>query len=284
MYINEVLRQCDTLCPNEYSESEKYNWCDELSAMLMQEVCKKYEKVTVEKNINGEYVLPEGVTFEMVDRIIDCGREINKYDFRSYGIQYLYGIRGRFIVPEEIAMRDSLDFVYLKKHEPIRKIIIDGEVTFYDDGFKFIDCDLREGDSVIVNCNGITFENVPILNVEEERINMEAGEKADWRARTAVVPEGTFSELTKGSVFLGSFEEVVCNAHIERIVTDETVCDAPYDRMYIDYINAQICYYQRNYNTYNQHINLFNQRLNSYTIWLQQRNPQNKDGKFINWW
>lgn len=135
MYINEVLRTCDTLCPNEYSDEEKYIWCDELSAMLTQEHLKKYDKVTLEAEADGSYSLPEGVTFEMVDRIIDGAREIDKRDFRSYGIEYYYGQTGRFVLPVRHRVRSAIDIVYLKKHEPIRNKTLECKVRFQASGF-----------------------------------------------------------------------------------------------------------------------------------------------------
>ena len=268
MYINEVLRTCDVLCPNEYSDEEKYMWCDELSASLTQEHLKKYDSVTVEAEEDGSYVLPEGVTFEMIDRIIDGAREIDKRDFRSYGIEYYYGPRGRFVFPVRNRVRGSIDVVYLRKHEPIRSVDIDDTIKFKRNGFYLQNTSLIEGDSVTVEIDQKTFNNIPILGVEA----------ADAENCFITVPDNAFN-----SVFSAGETEKNIKCKIKRIVTDETVCDAPYDRMYVDFVNAQICYYQRDFDTYNQHMNLFNQRLSAYQAWLQQRRTQDRDGKIVNW-
>lgn len=277
MYIGEVLRRCDMLCPNEYSEYEKYKWCDELSAMLMNEHNKKYEKVTLSPLSDGSYVLPEGITFEMVDRIIVDGKEVDKLDFRSYGIEYLYGTDSRFTLPEKHRASGDVDVVYLKQHEPIRNVVVSGN-------------DVKE----VISEKGVIIDR-PMFRVGD----MVSIAMSDGRVEeTMVTGMATKYLTTHGTIYTCTFpEKVVFFArevfnvsgqatinNIKRIVTEQTVCPAPYDRMYIDYVMAQICYYQRNFSVYNQHMNLFNQRLLAYQSWLQQRRVQDKDGKFVNWW
>lgn len=269
MYIKEVLRICDTLCPNEYSDDEKYMWCDELSSMIAQEYLKRYDKIKVEASSGGEYLLPEGVTYEMVDRIIDGAAEIDKRDFRSYGIKYYHGRHGRFVLPARSRANDTIDVVYLKKHEPIRNIIINDMIKFTRSGFEVKNPKLIEGDSVTVTAGDTVFDDTAILGIRH----------IDETVCFITVPSFMFDSLFT----LGETEKTV-QCEIKRIVTDETVCDAPYDRMYVDFVNAQICYYQRDFDTYNQHINLFNQRLGAYQAWLQQRRVQDRDGRIVNWW
>lgn len=268
MYINEVLRTCDMLCPNEYFNEEKYMWCDELSAMIANEYLKKYDRITLEIGQDGSYLLPEGITFEMVDRIIDGAREIDKRDFRSYGIEYYYGIQGRFVMPVRHRVNNKIDVVYLKKHTPIRRIDIEGIIKFNHNGFYIQNSELTEGDSVSVKADEKTFAPVPILEVTE----------FDSLTSFVTVPDDTFNTL-----LLSGQTERDIKADISLIITDETLCDAPYDRMYIDFVNAKICYYQRDFDTYNQHMNLFNQRMAAYQAWLQQRRVQDRDGMIMNW-
>lgn len=286
MYINDVLRTCDVLCPNEYSDEEKYMWCDEISAMIMSEHLKTYDKVTLEAGEDGSYLLPEGITFEMVDRVIDGAREIDKRDFRSYGIEYYYGKCGRFVFPTRNRVRGSIDVVYLKKHEPIRTT----EIQSYNSEFKHNEftfpktMNLAAGDTVTIRAENKEFDEIPILEIHfvsipivDENGKIIGWQEADYSA--AVVADETFKDLLGDK----TIKRLDCTIEHKRIVTDETVCGAPYDRMYVDYVNAQICYYQRDFDTYNQHMNLFNQRLAAYQAWLQQRRTQDKDGKMVNW-
>lgn len=120
MYINEAIRRADALSPNEYTQSEKYAWIDELNATLMQEHLHKYASVDLDPQEDGTYLLPEGITFEMVDKIIAQGRSIEKYDFRSFGIAPMYTPRERFFVPVHCQAGGMITVIYLVQYEPIR--------------------------------------------------------------------------------------------------------------------------------------------------------------------
>lgn len=295
MYINEVIRRVDRLYPNEYTTAEKYDWCDDLSAMLCQEYIRKYDAVTLKADLDGTYLLPEGVTFEMIDKVRAKGNVIEKLDFRSFGIEPMYGRHRQFYIPSRCGGGDEIEVVYLRRSEPIRDTVIECNAEFRiipnEDGYctvKYIGSGLAAGDTVNIRVidKSITIvdeetgkqtyvahsvKNVPIL-----KIGMDGDQFILY------VPVGSISDLrpTKPSgvnVFSGE-------STIERVITDETVCDAPYDMMYVDYVLAQIFYYQRNYPSYNQHINLFNQRLEAYERWLQKRRVQEKDNKIYNWW
>ena len=67
---------------------------------------------------------------------------------------------------------------------------------------------------------------------------------------------------------------------------DETVITPPYDAMYIDYILAKCCYYQRDYDSYNRHIISFNSKLEDFARWFIERNMPVRDTKnsINNWW
>lgn len=267
MYINEVIRRVDRLYPNEYTTAEKYDWCDDLSAMLCQEYIRKYDAVTLKADLDGTYLLPEGVMFEMIDKVRAKGNVIEKLDFRSFGIEPMYGRHRQFYIPSRCGGGDEIEVVYLRRSEPIRDTVIEGYIVFNNHGFYFND-GIKEGDVVNIKVDDThNIENVPILSV-----------KATDDGRLFADVGDAFSGLS----FTG--DEGSRDAKVERIVTDETVCDAPYDMMYIDYVLAQIFYYQRNYPSYNQHINLFNQRLEAYERWLQKRRTQEKDNRIYNWW
>jgi len=69
-------------------------------------------------------------------------------------------------------------------------------------------------------------------------------------------------------------------------MSEETVIKAPYDRMYIDFVLAKCCYYQRDYDAYNQHIVSFNSRLEDFAKWFIERNMpiRESDNKVTGWW
>ena len=85
MKITDVIKVCDVLCPNEYTQEEKLLWCDELGAILAREHSKSHrvESVVAE---GGGYALPEGVKKSELDRIIAGNQLIKKNDAPAYGI------------------------------------------------------------------------------------------------------------------------------------------------------------------------------------------------------
>lgn len=69
-------------------------------------------------------------------------------------------------------------------------------------------------------------------------------------------------------------------------INEETIINAPYDAMYIDFLLAKCCYYQRDYSAYNQHIVAFNSKLSDYANWYIERNMPVRETKnrINNWW
>lgn len=64
---------------------------------------------------------------------------------------------------------------------------------------------------------------------------------------------------------------------------DRTLCPAPYDSMYIDYVIAKINLYQHNDAGYSRHISAFNSKYSAYRKWIIGFLPPDP-GQFINWW
>lgn len=73
---------------------------------------------------------------------------------------------------------------------------------------------------------------------------------------------------------------------ITDITEDETVVRFPYDLMYIDFLMAKCCYYQRDYEAYNQHITAFNSKLSDFANWFIERNMpiRETENRINGWW
>ena len=63
---------------------------------------------------------------------------------------------------------------------------------------------------------------------------------------------------------------------ITRAVTDKTVCNEPFDGMYIDYLLAKINLYKRNYADYSKYLRTFGTRLSEYKSLLSAKTPYDK--------
>lgn len=260
MYINEVIRLARKYYPSEYDEQEMYIWCNEVSSMLAVEDRTVMKEITISTASDGSLLLPESVAFENVYAIYDGTKRLEKTDLREH-------------MTDTAKCGREYRIVYEESFSPIRtpryrgSIAIDsvkGTFTIYEGGFK-------RGDTVSITL-------LSSSGSEELKINK------------ALIVDSKFT--TGGFCYCvispdGSFEALDITEHqdavVERIVTDRTVCEAPFDGMYVDYLLAKINMYQRDIDAYNQHMTAFNSRLAAYRKWLATHLP-NGEGKLINWW
>lgn len=248
MYIGEVVERTKSYFPSEYNDEEMYRWCDEVSAMLISEDRNVFVKETVLPSEDGSVVLPEGVEFENIAVVRCNGKVLDKTDFRTT-------ISGKCV-------NKPLELVYMKPYLPIRSVTYSGSVK------------INREQNIISISMPMFFENDKI------KINTDGAECTAQVIKTEFI--GDEYAMTVLCTNIGSMAESG-DVTISRIITDKTVCDAPYDSMYIDYIIAKICMYQRDFDMYNQFMAAFNSRLNAYIKWLVNNLPQ-KCGKFKNWW
>lgn len=269
MYINEVLNQVEQYYPNEYSRMEMYRWCDEVSAMLTQETIPCYKEICLPLDKSNEILIPEDINIERIYEIRAGNRIISKQDLRTFGVEKLHAKDCQSLVIDTVPKNISdVRVIYLAPYERIRTIKYVGDVSIREDKCAFIIpyAEFRAGDIV----------DVSLLNSDgsvetKERLNI-YGRSYDIETDCYVYETNNISEITNSN-----------NAKIIRYVTDRTVCDAPYDTMYVDYIMARIAQYQRDVDKQNIYRVDFNSKLISYKNWLADKLPRDED-KLINWW
>ena len=264
MYINDPINRVNKLYPSEYSALEMYQWCDEVSAMLAVEDRQIYREIIL--SYLPQILLPEGVGFEYITNVyaVSGGREyeLTKRDWRT--IPY----HGRNLL-EVLPGCDRLRIVYAMPYTPLRVIIYEGaiELDKTNNTIHIIDNEFMPGDTLVIKISDNEYiENVHVL--------ASAADPDDLRS--------TFLTINDGALDGASVTEIT-SGKIQRVVTDKTLCDAPYEVMYIDYIRAMIAKFQHDTAGYNQHISSFNSRLAAYRRWLVDKLPYD-DAKFINYW
>lgn len=282
MLINDVLRLVVNYYPSEYDLSEMYIWCNEVSSMLLIEDRHIFKSVVLYKSSDGSYLLPENVDIENIEYITLNNRVLTKQDFRSFGSfkTYYKGMNG-IVINNFKPTSDSIKVDYLEPYQPIRlpkysgPVVIDKE----NDSFSISKCEFVQGDILVIRFDSsssasesdsesddeLVLTDVPLLNICYD---------SESKQYVCDVALGTFSDPDL---------ELSDNAVITRVVTEKTVCDAPFDSMYVDYLLAKICFFQRDINAYNQHMTSFNSRLAAYRNWLVRRMP-NDDCVIKNWW
>lgn len=263
MYINEVIRLAQNYYPSEFNPTDMYIWCNEVSSMITAEDRTTYHEKKLTVASDGTILLPRGVGFENIERITDGVNEYRKDDIRN-------------IASSAISIPSNTESVYVTysvPYEPIRLVKYRGRAYVYDKAgeISISENEFVPGDTVIMQIAPDTPSSNTISDISV--IDIQYNESASELRHTLYVPESAISGNS------GDYDDVI----ITRVVTDKTVCDAPFDSMYVDYVLAKINQYQRDINSYNQHITAFNSRLASYKQWLVDKMPQ-KDIKFKNWW
>lgn len=254
MKIETVIERADELYPNHYSRKTKLGWCYHLSADLAENVRKLYDLITYEAKPEGEaYLLPEGVLWEDVKSLFVDGIPFTKTDLRSFLI---------FGGDREFAFLSNLP---KGKVEVIYKLrLLEYEDQVYEGGFM---------------C-GVDFINIPghkLLVGDSIKITMDSGEK------TADVLEvdGDIIKIESGIL---NVNPGVKQMKVELILQDETLCPAPFDEMYVQYVLSQIAYYQNDFELYNKYIATYNVLYDEYVRWYKGTNPIDMNLKFSVRW
>ncbi len=252
LYIRDVIERVKTYYPSEYDESEMYPWCDEVSSMIAIEDKCVYAEAHLTAGADGAVVLPPDVEFHNIVSVRSGNKELKKTNLKRMS-------RGEV----NTGTSGDISIVYLVPYKPVRAVKYKGTAK----------CN---GDTLAIQVN-------PFIQGDTLKMETAEGEKLITVVDVKFIPE---SEYPYGiTVGVGQLEGVEgeVNLTLTREVTEKTLCHAPYDTMYIDYLMGKIALYQRDYQMYSQFMTSFNSRLDAYKRWLVNYIPQD-GGVLKNWW
>lgn len=252
LYIRDVIERVKTYYPSEYDGSEMYPWCDEVSAMIAIEDKCVYNAVTLRTKGDGTLLLPPYVEFHNIVSVTSGGITLKKSNLKLMGGSTL-----------ETGLSGDVEVVYLVPYKPIRAVSYKGTAR----------C---EGDIMALQTN-------PFIKGDTIKLETTDGQRLVTVIDVKFIPDSEYSFGVK--VGVGQLEGLTgeLDLTLTRQVTEKTLCSAPYDTMYIDYLMGKIALYQRDYQMYNQFMTAFNSRLDAYKRWLINYIPQD-GGKLKNWW
>lgn len=253
MYINDVIRLVRNYNPSEYGVSEMYQWCNEVSAMLAVETRTTYREIRPPIASDGSVLLPEGVAYENIVHVYADGHGVPKS---------LYRLQGRRCYIEGDEHPTDVVIVYEEPYYPIRMPKYIGDMTVSGSTIKITGCDFIVGDLLNITVGTTVLTDIPLMAIE--------GDPNDLTKYILTLTDTTGLSTTDAAV-------------ITRTVTEKTVCDAPFDTMYVDYLMAKIALYQKDTTSYNTYISQFNTKLVQYKEWLAARMPT-EPYKFRNYW
>ena len=215
---------------------------------------------------NADLLCPNHYTLE--EKLMWCDEvsaEIRRNIFKVYDmVETEINNRGEqdfrsFVTKAEnesvICQPKRLKAVYLKMPEKIRHIDIRGEFNTGDNTIE-MDCPpFREGDYI---------EIAALDDLKSD---------PDWdNAASAYVTEAALDKIILDSDAVPA--QTAAKLAIRRVIDDLTVIDeAPYDRMYIEYILAKIAVYQHDYVSYNAHMTQYNSLYESMRREYKTRSP-----------
>lgn len=275
MKITEVLKRVDEVYPNNYTEEEKFRWCDEVSAEVMQEVKKQYVQVGCRVFEDDFIELPQNVTIEQVKYVFIDGRRIDKTEFMRRFHVCPYGICGKNRIPPQSR---EVSMVFLPEPRPVRRFEFEAECELKPISDEDI-CDDKYESGFPKTNEGIFTIVCPDIMIGDTLI---------------VTPPN--SELSEEYYVLGydfGGVRVACDNEIEesdgvftfsRKITDRTEVPSPYNKMYIEYLLAQITYYQHDYDEYNIHLGNYMSIFDAYVKWYKSRAPIDPCARLRNFW
>ncbi len=254
MEILRAIEQADALCPNPYTLDEKILWCDEVSSEIRRHILKEYNILETTSESGTNITLPPGVSPELIEKVIIDNRTYEKQDFRSIDPKNLYSGGG-----------NKVKIIYVDLPRPTRIVEIKGE--------------FKTGE------NYINIDNPPF----------ELGDKLQITPLEALSDEPDFNnsvyayamEVTEDKIILDNDvlePRTSSYLSVNRVINDITLIDdAPYDRMYIEYILSKIALYQHDYTSYNAHMTQYNSLFESARREYFTRNPLTTQVRFKNY-
>ncbi len=254
MEIMRAIELADALCPNHFSADEKILWCDEVSAEIRRNIIKKYN--VLETTFEGEnsFCLPPHISPELIEKVIVGKKKYDKYDFRSVDTDSL-----------SANPKEKVKIIYLDMPDPVRIAEIKGEFNTSENIIEIKNSPFIQGDKLQIT---------PLSHLHDE---------PDFdNSLYAYVLDITENQIILDRDILEAETSSILS--VNRVVTDITeIDDAPYDRMYIEYILSKIALYQHDYQSYNAHMMQYNSLFESARREYFTRNPLTTQANFKNY-
>lgn len=263
MLIIDAINAADTLLPNHFTLSEKLMWCSEVNTAIRRSVKKQYLTVETLITCADDIKLPEDISFSDIEIAYINNHPIQKSDFRSLPylkddvLSHSYGINK--ISPK------ILKLVYLDIPKEIKEVFIKGEFKTDSDCIYGDELPLLESDCI--ECYSLSSLDDDITNLTPKIAYVMSNDGECVKLSDDILTPDSAAYLA-----------------IKRVIDDETEADAPYDRMYIEYILSKVALYQHDYEAYSAHIAQYNCLFDEYKKDYKSRNPLSDMAGFHNIW
>ncbi len=246
--VEDIMAFVDEVMPNTFAIQQKLDWYNTCESVVRQKAVKRYGYLETETT--GEVFLPEGVFAEDITNVFLDGCEVPARDYRS----------GAFMREN---IHKKVGIVYLVRHTPIMIKSYNGYAAMEENRCELRSMAFSAGESVdidIGNCKG----RVVILGTSGNVIYVSDPGSA-W-----FLPPIEKVEDEQGSVTLALDMQVAAMP--------------PYDSLYTDYLCAQICYYQKDFEAYNHAADRYNMTLDNLSRFCMQNASTKSQSCVKNLW
>lgn len=247
MKIADLLVRVHNLYPHSLKTDEMIDFCNEVGAILRNKYIEEFDTITLSY---GD-LLPQGVTKADIIRCSVDGTIINRDDLIESG--YITYPESRRLIKGVSEGAGEVKVTFKKPYEPIRYIKFKDDITLIDGGFNITEpADIRTSDILIVNKE--------IFNV------------------TGIEPVG------KSLNIYGNEPVMNGEAEIERVIDDLTVVNAPYDRIYTEFLLARAARFKKDYDAENRAMENYRALLEDLERYLVCNGKRPKQQQFFNYW
>lgn len=247
--VEELLGKVDLLYPNAYALQQKLDWFNECEALIRLTILKEYDFIETQVQDNLNVILPDNISFEDIEYIYFNNRTLQKYDLRSAGFGF---DNNKLYLPNSGRLR----LVYLKTHTPYQLAEYSGVAA--------------------INPPSVMLSYMPFIMGDTVDIDTALNKT---RFVITQIQGNTFYTLPNTLVY-----ENAANALIKRALVYTTAAKPPFDRVYIEYIFAQMDYHNRDYEGYNINAQRYNDTLNQLKNQAKSQQPLNANSVTKNLW
>ena len=233
--------------PHSLKTEEMVDFCNEVGAILCNKMVEEFDTVTLKY---GD-LLPQGVTKADIVRCSVDGAIIDRDDLIESG--YITYPESRRLIKDVPEHGGAVEVTFRKPYEPVRFVNFKDNIILIDGGFKITEpADIRVGDILLVNKGQF---NVTGIEIEGKSLNIYGDEP---------VKEG--------------------ETEIERVIDDLTVVDAPYDRIYTEFLLARAARFKKDYESENRAMENYRALLEDLERYLVRNGKRPKQQRFFNFW
>lgn len=270
--IREIITSVDELRQNTYNDRQKAKWINEVDGYVKDNCIPSFLGFGITRIANQEsYTLPTGILFDDIEIVYFDTTIVPRIDLRSYKEVGYFNINGNIgIYP--VPTVDDATTGYIK-------VIYKASFTKYRTSEYVSGTSQISFTGTTITTTGSDFSGFVIgdtINVTGCVFNANNNKSAvitGVAAKVLTFASGSFANASESGIVT-----------VTRELTDTVLIIDRFQRIYEEYILAQIDFYNKDYDDYNNMIQKYNDSMKAYQNWATGKQPVNKSAQIKNIW